>query len=332
MEPFYPELSPRFAAYLEGLRGARIAVVGHARPDGDCIGSQVALARVLRARGHETVCVNSDPVPRRLRFLVGDIPFLRTPGTPGADQVAIFVDCSDADRPGRLVKEQFPAPSGNIDHHLSNTAFAQHNFVESGSAATAEILAGLLLDNGLPVDAATAQGLFAGILTDTGRFRFPSTSRRCFLLAAELVARGADPVVASYELYERETAGKLQLLQRFLASLRRECDGRVCIGVLPDGVFAETGALPEETEGLVDYARAIDGVDVGVLIEERPDGVKASLRGMDPIYRLDLAAGQFGGGRHACASGLTVQGEKLVTFYPRLVAALAERLRIAGLG
>ena len=215
----------------------------------------------------------------------------------------------------------------NIDHHLSGAAFAQLNLVDAASAATAEILAGMLLDNGLPIDAATAQGLYVGVLTDTGQFRYSATSRRTFLLAAELLARGANPGEAGYELYERETAGRLRLLQRFLASLRFECDGRICVGLLPDGVFAETGALPEDTEGLVDYPRSVDSVDIGVLIEERADGIKASLRAKDPAYRLDLVAAQFNGGGHACAAGLNVKDAKIVTFYPRLVAALAAQLR-----
>jgi bifunctional oligoribonuclease and PAP phosphatase NrnA len=116
-------------------------------------------------------------------------------------------------------------------------------------------------------------------------------------------------------------------LQRFLASLRLECGGRVCIGLLPDGVFAATEASPEDTEGMVDYARAIDGVDIGALIEQQPDGVKASLRAKNPAYRLDLVAGQFSGGGHACAAGLTLKGATLDSFRPRLVAALEERIR-----
>jgi phosphoesterase RecJ-like protein len=327
MATFYPEFSPRFAAFLAQLPGRKIAVVGHARPDGDCIGSQVALARVLRARGLEVVCLNPDPVPRRLQFLVGDMPFRRPAGLAARGHVAIYVDCADLDRPGPKLKAHFPVPFGNIDHHLSSAGFATHNFVDAASAATAEILAGLLLDNGLPVDAATAQSLYVGILTDTGQFRFNSTSRRCFLLAAELLARGANPPEAGYELYERETLGKLQLLQRFLASLKMECGGRLCIGLLPAGVFAATGSSPEDTEGMVDYTRAIDGVDVGVLIEEQPDGIKASLRARDPAYRLDLVAGQFSGGGHACAAGLTLKNASLASFYPRLVAALEQQIR-----
>jgi phosphoesterase RecJ-like protein len=97
--------------------------------------------------------------------------------------------------------------------------------------------------------------------------------------------------------------------------------------ILPGGVFAETGSQPEDTEGMVDYARAIDGVDIGGLIEERSDGIKASLRAKDPAYRVYLIAARFNGGGHACAAGLDVPGEKIATFYPRLVAALGEQIR-----
>lgn len=330
LEKFYPELSARFAQFLEQIRGQRIAIVGHARPDGDCIGSQVALARVLESRGHDVLCVNPDPIPRRLQFLVPDRAFVRTDAmlADRTDYTAIFVDCADHARAGERLKQRFPVVTGNVDHHLSGAGFAASNFVDTGSAATAEILAGMFVDNQLPIDALTAQGLYTGILTDTGQFRFTSTTRRTFLLAAELVARGANPTEAGFQLYERETAGKLQLLERFLASLRMECGGRVCIGVLPNGVFEATGSNGEDTEGLVDYARCIDGVDVGVLIEERADGsVKASLRAKDPVYRLDRVAAQFNGGGHACAAGLTFR-PATADFRDRLVSALAAQLAI----
>jgi phosphoesterase RecJ-like protein len=164
-------------------------------------------------------------------------------------------------------------------------------------------------------------------VTDTGQFRFPATSHRCFLLAGELVERGASPAVVGYELYERETAGKLQLLQRFLASLRVECEGRVCIGRLPAGIFAETGTSGEDTEGMVDYARSIEGVDIGVLIEERPEGVvKASLRAKDAAYRMDRIAAAFQGGGHACAAGLSIKMDTK-EFHTRLLDLLREQIR-----
>jgi phosphoesterase RecJ-like protein len=225
-----------------------------------------------------------------------------------ADAAAVFVDCADHARAGERIKARFPAPEGAIDHHLSNAGYAKVNIVDSRSAAACEMLAGLFIDAGLAIDAATATALFAGILTDTGQFRYNSTSQRSFELAGELVSRGASPTQAGYELYERESPGKLRLLQRFLASLQMELGGRVCIGVLPAGIFQETGTTAEDTEGLVDYARCVDGVDVGVLIEEKSGGgLKASLRAKDPLCRLDQVAGKFGGGGHACAAGLNIK-------------------------
>ncbi len=330
MKQFYPALAADFGRLLERLAGRKVAVVGHARPDGDCIGSQVALARVLAATGHEVVCVNPDAVPRRLQFLVPGMRFMRTDEVlqHEHDYAVVFVDCADHARGGDRLKDRFPRPVANIDHHLSNVGFADINLVDTGSAATCEILAGLFLDRGLPIDALCAQALYTGILTDTGQFRFASTSHRTFLLAAALLAHGARPTEVGFELYERESICKLELLQRYLASLRMECGGRVCLGILPPGVFESTGSTAEDTEGLVDYARSIDGVDIGVLIEERPDGsVKASLRAKDAAYRLDLIAAQFNGGGHACAAGLNLKSDT-ENFYVRLVAALARQLAI----
>lgn len=331
MEKFYPTLSAEFARLLAALAGHKLAVLGHARPDGDCIGSQVALARVLRAIGFDVVCVNADTIPRRLRFLVEGMIFLRPDEILAGQEPrkAIFVDCADHARVGERLQQYFSAPVAVVDHHLSNGGYAEFDLVDRSAAATCEILAGVFFDNKLPVDAQTAQALFTGILTDTGQFRFNSTSRRCFLLAGELVACGAQPAQAGYELYERETEGKMRLLQHFLASLKLECGGRVCVGTLAPGIFAETGTSAEDTEGLVDYARSLDGVDIGALIELRTDGtVKASLRAKVPAYRVDLVAAQFNGGGHACAAGLSLKsgGED---FYARLVAATAQRLAAA---
>ena len=200
------------------------------------------------------------------------------------------------------------------------------NVIDTQAAATCEILAGVFLDAGVPIDPRMAQALYTGILTDTGQFRFNATSQRCFVLAGELVARGASPSEVGYQIYERETAGKMQLLQRFLASLRFECDGKVCIGFLPEGIFVETRTKTEDTEGLVDYARCIEGVEIGVLLERRAGGgVKASLRSKDPAIRVDRIAAQYAGGGHACAAGLSVTSAG-DDFYAGLVAALAARL------
>jgi phosphoesterase RecJ-like protein len=256
--------------------------------------------------------------------------FLRTDDVLNSkeDRAAIFVDCADHARPGERLKLCYSQPVAAVDHHLSNVRFAGVNLVDSASAATCEILAGIFFDNGYAIDAQCAQALYTGLLTDTGQFRFHSTSRRSFLLAGDLVARGAKPSEAGYQLYERETLGKLKLLQHFLASLKFECNDRVCIGTLPPGIFELTGSTGEDTEGLVDYARSIEGVDIGVMIEYRADGtVKASLRAKDPAYRLDLAAANFNGGGHACAAGLNLKSGT-ESFRERLVTVLSEQVRV----
>jgi phosphoesterase RecJ-like protein len=209
---------------------------------------------------------------------------------------------------------------------VSNICYATHNCVDATAAATCEILAGLFLDLNLPVDAATAKALYAGIVTDTGQFRFASTTGNTFRLVSELVARGADPVEAGFELYEREPLGKMQLLQHFLASFEMHANGRICVGTIAQGVFEQTGTSPEDTEGLVDYARAIDGVEIGCLIEEKVDGAKASLRANDPVFRVDQVASQFNGGGHACAAGLSFTGMTTAEFRQKLVQALITRL------
>jgi phosphoesterase RecJ-like protein len=322
---YYPQFASAFGALLAELSGRQVAVIGHQRPDGDCIGSQVALCRVLRARGIDAICINPDHAPRRIRFLLGDTPFYQREEVAHTGRISLYTDCADHGRAGDRMRELYPAPWGCFDHHLSNQGFARFNFVDTGSAATAEVLAGIFLDAGLPIDPTTAQALYTGIMTDTGQFRFPSTSSRVFRLSAELMAHGAKPSVAGQELYERESFGKLKLLQHYISSLRLECGGRVCIGVLPNGIFEKVEASVEDTEGLVDYARSIEGVEIGVLIEERVDVIKASLRAKHASFRMDTVAAQFNGGGHANAAGLNCQ-DTLAGFYPKLLAALQQRL------
>lgn len=330
MHAFFPDLSPRFETLVSGLTGKKIVVIGHARPDGDCIGSQVALARVLQQRGIETICANPDAVPRRLSFLAQGMRFLKTDDLlPIAGEYqAVFVDCADHGRAGERLRKAFPSPLMAVDHHLSNGGFTPNNFIDPHASATCEILAGIFLDNGYTIDTQTAQALYAGILTDTGQFRFNSTTQATFEIASAMLRCGVKPAEVGYHIYERESLGKVRLLQRFLSSLTMECGGRVCIGFLPVGVFEETGTSAEDTEGLVDYARMIDGVDIGVLIENRADkSVKASLRAKEPDYRVDQVAALFNGGGHACAAGLNLK-HGTENFYARLVEALQKQIEL----
>lgn len=309
---------------LAGIGSRKVAVLGHQRPDGDCIGSQVAIARLLRNRGHEVICLNRDSVPRVLKTFVGDMPFLK-PGDWGddpSDYLAIATDCADKKRFGQEINELFPQIYANIDHHVSNNSYAEHNFIIATASATAEILAGLFLDEGISIDPVTAQALYIGIATDTGQFRFGSTTKQVFEISTRLSECGADPAAAAMELYENESRSKLDLLQRYLASFEYLCGGRVCLGRLSEADFAESGATKEDTEGLVDFARAIEGVAIGVLVEQHHGNIKGSFRAKDPAMAVHDLAKQFNGGGHACAAGFNMDDQNLDTFIPLLKQAL----------
>lgn len=328
---YFPIESARFAQAVESLKGKKVAVLGHQRPDGDCIGSTVAVVRVLQAMGIEAVGLNRDAVPGTLQAFVGDTPLLRAEDFEPDGHVAVSVDCADFKRVGDRLNVLFPEVALNVDHHLSNQSYGAENIVIATASATAEILAAFYLDLGYPIDAVTAQALYVGIATDTGQFRFPSTTPETFEIARHLCECGAQPSAAAYELYERESFSKVKLLQSFLDSLTLEFDNRVCVGLIENGVYEATGATIDDSEGLVDYARAIDGVDIGVLIEDRAGALKGSLRAKNPFYRVDQVAKQFGGGGHACAAGLNVENSSIKEFYPQLMQALGQHLAELGL-
>lgn len=325
---FFPDFKESFDHLLEKLQGKKVAVIGHMRPDGDCIGSIVGLTRTLNASnyGIDAIGVNKDPTPRNLQTFIGDTPLYLMEEANLEGRLAITVDCADDRRMSGNLRDQFDTILCNIDHHISNPEYAEINLVDGKTSATAEVLAGLFLDKELPIDATTAQALYVGMATDTGQFRFASTSPQVFEICCQLCGRGADPAAAAFALYENESFGKLLLLQRFLASLKLHFEGRVCVGRLLKKDFEETGASSDDTEGLVDYARSIDGVDIGVLIEEREDGVKGSLRAKEEKFQVQQIAQQFNGGGHACAAGLNVAmsaGE----FQQQLVSALQSHLQ-----
>lgn len=317
---YFAEESAQFAQALNELKGKRVAVLGHVRPDGDCIGCQVGLVRVMRAMGIDAVACNQHRVPPNCQAFVADTPFFVEGIGVDPSRLAVSVDCADRKRLGDKMIEAYQQVFLNIDHHISNTRYAATNIIVDVSA-TGELLAGMILDNGLPMDAVTAQALYVGIATDTGQFRFSSTTRQTFDICRELMEHGANPSAAAMELYERESPAKLALLQHFLASFRYLFDGRVCVGLIDDSAWSATGASKEDTEGLVDYARSIDGVDIGILLEQSGNMLKGSFRAKDPIHRVDQLAREFNGGGHACAAGFNPDCS-LEEFYPRLIGAL----------
>lgn len=324
---YFPHLADGFGQLCEELKGQQALVLGHARPDGDCIGAQIALSRLFAKHGVAVEALNADQTPEALAFLseaapVGTLAPASLDGRP-----LVFVDCADERRIGPNASRWIEGADlrGNIDHHLSNTEFARLNVVDSTSAATCEIIAGLAFDFGMEVDAVTAQALLTGIMTDTGRFGYIATSSRVFSICSRLVESGAKPHVTAQSLYENEPISRVKLLQRYLGSLRQEFGGRLGIGILRSQDFLDTGATNEQTEGFVDFARALRGAKVGLYLEERPRTVKASLRAESADYRVDLIAKQFGGGGHACAAAFS-SDRPIDELEKELVAAIGERI------
>ena len=320
--------SASFAELIRQFEGSSVLVLGHRRPDGDCIGSQVALTRILRALGINAIAVNNDPVPRTLQKFVGDTPFTDPQGIEAGDYKIVTVDCADHARVGDELRERFPSVFLNVDHHVSNTKFAEHNFVLSDASATGEILAKFFFDSDLEVDQTTADALYLGICTDTGQFCYSGTNAAVFEVCRKLCESGCNPSMVAHELYEREKPGRIQLLQKFLASFRMEFNDSVCIGSIREDFYQETGTKPEDAENFVDYARSLEGVEIGVLVEDRNGKLKGSFRAKDKKYRVDLLAKQFSGGGHACAAGFNVD-VPFDEFYPNLVNSIGEHLKIA---
>ena len=320
--------SASFAELIRQLEGFSVLVLGHRRPDGDCIGSQVALTRILRAMGTNAIAVNNDPVPRTLQKFVGDTPFTDPQGIEAGDYKIVTVDCADHARVGDELRKRFPSVFLNVDHHVSNTKFAEHNFVLSDASATGEILAKFFFDSDLEVDQTTADALYLGICTDTGQFCYSGTNAAVFEVCRKLCESGCNPSMVAHELYEREKPGRIQLLQKFLASFRMEFNDSVCIGSIREDFYQETGTKPEDAENFVDYARSLEGVEIGVLVEDRNGKLKGSFRAKDKKYRVDLLAKQFSGGGHACAAGFNVD-VPFDEFYPNLVNSIGEHLKTA---
>ena len=325
------EESSSFSFALTQLEGKRVLVLGHRRPDGDCIGSQVALTRVLLSEGIDARAVNQDPIPRTLQKFVGDTPFHSPDEVEGDDFVTVTVDCADHKRVGEELADRFPKVQLNVDHHVSNVGYAEVNLVLPEASATGEILGKFFLDNEMTIDSVTAEALYLGICTDTGQFCYSGTNASVFEVCRRLCEAGARPSNVAHELYEREKPGKIQLLQKFLASFRMEHDNRVCIGSIRGEDYADTGTSSEDAENFVDYSRSLEGVEIGSLLEDRNGQIKGSLRAKDSRYRVDLLAKEFSGGGHACAAGFNLEKD-LDDFYPEFVRAIGEHLKLVEVG
>lgn len=327
-EKFFANSRAPFRELLDAVKGRKIAVVGHMRPDGDCISSQLAAAWIFRKFGAaDVVCVNKDDVPYLYKEFAAGENFVRAENFDGAGYDIVTVDSADYARVGTEITARFENPLGCIDHHASNEPYAKISIIEPNSSSCAGLIAGLMIDEEIEIDAPMAGILYMGIMTDTRQLTTSNTDLKSFQLATRLVSLGADPAEISILLYQRERLPRMKLLAQFLQSLTMHYEGKVCVGLLPMGIYDKTGAKKEDSDGLVDFARNIDGVEIAVLLEALPDGVKGSLRSKRPEMQVNEIARQFGGGGHFAAAGFNVK-MTLDEFFPKLLATIGDQLNI----
>jgi phosphoesterase RecJ-like protein len=294
-------------------------VTSHARPDGDAIGSVLAMRELLRALGKKVDAVMSDPVP----VIYQPLPFadqIRQARTVnGRYQAAIILECDTVQRTGI---EGIDCPDRvlvNIDHHNSAKPFADINWIKRDACATAEMVYELIRAAQVPLTPEMATCLYTAVLTDTGSFCFNGTNEHTFALAEELVRAGADPARIAHNVYFANPESKMRLLGEALHTMQRR--GSLMWMHVTQRHMQETNAREEDCEGLVNYALGIDGIETALFFRELPDHrFRVSLRSKG---KIDVAciAEKFGGGGHRCASGCSIAGplERAVDQIVRLI-------------
>ena len=284
--------------------GRNFVLTSHARPDGDAVGSALACCEILKKMGKSAEVVLADGIPYIYRPLPFTDSVVQSPAVTGHFDAAIILECDSIARTRLQGLEQRFLIS--IDHHLSGKPFANINWIDPTACATAEMIFRLAREAGVKISAEIATCLYTAVLTDTGSFCFPGTTERTFALAQELVRAGADPVACAQHVYFANPTSKMRLLGCALSTLHRE--GNLAWMHINRADFDFSGAFDEDSEGLVNYALSIGGVEVAVLFRELPDKrYRVSLRTKGKINVATIAE-RFGGGGHECASGCAIEG------------------------
>lgn len=315
----------RDAATLEtavgALKAARlVAVCAHVDPDGDAVGSTLGIMHALEAAGVACVAVlaNGDHAPSTYAFLPGTERYRTATSLAEKPDVILALDSPD---PARLGDAQLLLETATtvitVDHHPDNRAYGDINIVDQSAAATATLLWDLLPTLGIAADAVIATCFYTALMTDTGRFSYSNATPAAFRTAAELIEAGANANALYTQVYENRSPGVLLLAARVVGRLTLANGGTVAYSWVTDADLTETGALPEETENLIDEIRVLGGIDAVALLKVHDGFVKGSLRAKGGAD-VGAVARALGGGGHTAAAGFTVQGD--------LVAALTALL------
>ncbi len=290
--------------------GDNYLLLSHVHPDGDSVGSLIALGDLLRQLGKQATIAASEEVAQAFHFIPG-VDKIRVGESDLAESYerVVAVDVSDYRRIGSLKSYLDSAQEViNIDHHLGNE-FGEPRYVRPSACATGELIYELFELAGLQPSYAAAVALYTAIVTDTGRFSHANTTSEAFRIAAKLVELGVDPYQIFHQIYQRKDLGFIRLLGRVLAGLQSACGGRVVYIILDQAMLAEYVPNMGDSENYISYAQMVEGVKVALLFRQLPDGrTKVSWRSV-PGVDVSVYARQFGGGGHANAAGCEIDLE-----------------------
>jgi len=286
-------------------------VVSHVQPDGDAVSSTVTVGWLLSCLGKTFTMINEGEIPQRMRFLWNADRIVNMTEQPPQRKykAVICVDCADFARVG-LTKQYFEEDALilNIDHHPTNDGYGTVNIIKPDAAATAEILFDFVGQFPIQVDKAAATAIYTGLLTDTGGFRYANTSPNVMTTASKLLEYGVDGPMLAQILLEQVTLPQVRILNKALSSLKMTDDGKIAWVVITPEDMVACGAANEDLEGIVNYPRNIEGVEVGIFFKVIHDqAVKVSLRSAGKVNVAALAQ-TFGGGGHVLAAGCRLEG------------------------
>lgn len=286
-------------------------VIAHFRPDGDAIGSTLALGLALKNMGKKVFMMNEDPVPANLRFLKGTELIERTPDIPVKADVAISLDNGARKRLGdRSIVALADIPIWlNIDHHETNDGFGDICCIRPDKCATCAVIYDMLKDMQVEISPEIRDAIYVGVSTDTGSFQYEKTRADVLEMAADLVRMGVNVQEINRRLYQEISWGKLMLTREVLNGMRRTPDHMIAWFCLTQSCKDNLHASDDDTEGLIDLLRSIAGVKLAAIFEEMKDGrIRISLRSKDPVLSVSSIAANFGGGGHSMAAGIRMPG------------------------
>ena len=305
--------------------GRKFLVTSHENPDGDAIGSMLALGLGLESLGKEVTLYNKDGTPKNLSFLPGVERVSNSLNRNHRFDATFIVDCASLERVGKDFKDfRGGGTQVLIDHHATNTPWTELFLIDPESPSTGALVYSLLEAIHVEITPEIATNIYTIIMLDTGSFHYQNSTPEAFRAAARMVEMGANPWEVSQAFYENESPGRISLLGLVLPTLEVSEDGRIASVTVKKEMLSATGTSREDTEGFVNYPRSLSGVMVAVLFREEEEGWKVSLRSKDSVNVAEIAV-RFGGGGHERAAGCTISGD-LHQVKKRLYKAIGEFL------